>query len=104
MGCLRSLDQAGAVNLYAYLQCLIYPGVWGLGLELLYGYVMGGAFLARQLRRALHADPRLWALPRVAAATAAWAALNPGYLPVAVLVAYAGLLCLFSSAVWTLEP
>jgi hypothetical protein len=103
-GCLQNVRQANSVNLFGYLEFLLYPGVWGFAAQVIYGYIMGGGFIVRQIRRTTHSDPRLRAIPWAAAASFAWAILNPSYLPVSVLVAYAGLLSIFCSAVWTLEP
>jgi hypothetical protein len=102
LGCLTDSHGIGAVNLFDYLAFIVYPGVWAMGLIILYVVVFGSGFVMRQFRVVLHQDPRSMALPWAAAGLAAAGVLNPALLPGAVLVAFGALIAVFHTAVWSL--
>jgi hypothetical protein len=102
LGCLTDVRGIGAVNLFDYLAFAVYPGIWAMGLILLYLLVFGSGFVMRQFRLVVRQDPRTKALPWAAAGLAAAGVFNPALLPGAVLVAFGALIAVFYTAVWSL--
>ena len=87
-------DQAGATNLWRDAVFLISPLWVGTLLFLATLGLVGNRFLAYRLGRLLRHDPRLRALPWVAAATLALGVTEPLAVPAAPIVGFGALLAL----------
>jgi hypothetical protein len=102
LGSLTDIRQIGAVNAFDYFAFIVYPGLWAMGLILLYVSVFGGEFVKNQMRVIARRDPRMKGLLWSALGLAAMGLFNPALLPSAVFVAFGALIAFFHTAVWSL--
>ncbi len=102
LGCLTNISGLGGVNAFEYFAIVVYPGLWAMGLILLYVSAFGGKFVVSQLKIIARRDERMKALLWASAGLLAVGVLYPALFPSAVFVAFGALISFFHTAVWSL--